>query len=115
MEKTLLTISILLGLTLLFFFAYYIFFVPSEETKVPYLIGLQTEDAQKILSSCHLKFKIENPGGDRIGKQRPSAGKIVKHGRTVTLTLVESEPIIEEQPATVETITSSEGEKKDGN
>jgi eukaryotic-like serine/threonine-protein kinase len=76
----------------------------NEETKVPSVIGLQTDDAKRILVNNGFTVEIldsiysEDGIKNTVTKQSPEANALVKEGRTMYLTVNRMQPPIVEFP-----------------
>jgi serine/threonine-protein kinase len=76
------------------------FYVSGSETKMPKVVGMNKEEAFKIIEDANLSPVIqttrydEKYGKDRVVFQKPEANKLVKAGRRVYLTISGGDPLV---------------------
>ena len=77
---------------------------PLPEVMVPDLVGRSFSEANAIIENTELNLEIETQAGASyiISNQRPEAGRIVKAGRTIYITLGEKMPQTETPPGSFE-------------
>lgn len=81
-------ILLLVASPMIFSYLMVAYYQPLPETTVPDLTGLTETEAQATLSQYKLNLKVEQKyEGELITLQHPEAGRAVKQGRTILVTL----------------------------